>query len=231
MTRIAIIPARAGSQRIPGKNIRDFCGKPMIAWPIGESLAAGCFDHVLVSTDSPEIAKISESFGAIAPFERPVALADHHTPTAPVIRHALEWYTTHVGAIELACCIYPTTPLLDRLDVLRGLKLIEESDEADFAFSVTRYSSPIQRALRVDVRGRVGAIHPEYSMTRTQDLEPAYHDAGQFYWGRARAWMKEAPIFGSRSLAVVMAERRVQDIDTPEDWISAEVAFRIQREK
>lgn len=231
MKRIAVIPARAGSQRIPGKNIREFCGKPMIAWPISEALAAGCFDHVLVSTDSPEIARISESFGAIAPFVRPIALADHHTPTAPVIRHALEWYTTHVDKVELACCIYPTAPLLDRLDVLRGLKLLEESREADYAFSVTRYSSPIQRALRIDVRGRVGAMHPEYNMTRTQDLESAYHDAGQFYWGQARAWVTEAPIFGPRSLAVVVPAQRVQDIDTPEDLISAEVAFRIQREK
>lgn len=231
MTNIAIIPARAGSQRIPGKNIRDFCGKPMIAWPIIEARAAGCFDQVLVSTDSPEIAAISESFGAVAPFQRPVALADHHTPTAPVMRHAVEWYTAHVGEIRLVCCIYPTAPLLDRLDLLRGMALLEGSNEADFAFSVTRYSSPIQRALRVGADGHVGAMHPEYSMTRTQDLEPAYHDAGQFYWGRARAWMEETPIFGPRSLAVVVPSQRVQDIDTPEDWISAEVAFRLQREK
>lgn len=230
MSRIAIIPARAGSQRIPGKNIRDFCGKPMIAWPIAEALAAACFDQVLVSTDSPEIASISISAGAIAPFIRPPELADNHSPTVPVIRHALQWYADNVGEVELACCIYATTPLLRLTDLQRGLGMLEERTDIDYVFSVARYPSPVQRALRMDAAGRVNAMHPEHSMTRTQDLEPAYHDAGQFYWGRSRAWLDEKPIFGPGSLGIVIPADRAHDIDNPEDWTRAEVAFRAQRE-
>lgn len=229
MTNIAIIPARGGSQRIPGKNIRDFCGKPMIAWSIEEALASACFDHVLVSTDSPAIAAVAQSLGAIVPFERPAALSGDHVATAPVVRHALEWYAGNRGDVGAACCIYATAPLLDRADLVRGLELIEAND-CDFAFSVARYASPIQRALRLGAGGHVQVLQPEFSQVRTQDLEPTFHDAGQFYWGRAGAWLRGAPIFGPRSLAVVVPARRVQDIDTPEDWDSAEIAFRIQRE-
>jgi N-acylneuraminate cytidylyltransferase len=229
VTNIAIIPARGGSQRIPDKNIREFCGKPMIAWSIEEALASACFDHVLVSTDSPAISAVAKSLGAIVPFERPAALSGDHVATAPVVRHALDWFRRSLGEVSAACCIYATAPLMDRADLVRGLELIEGND-CDFAFSVARYASPIQRALRLGADGHVQVLHPEFSQVRTQDLEPSYHDAGQFYWGRAQAWLCDAPIFGPRSLAVIVPACRVQDIDTPEDWDSAEVAFRIQRE-
>ena len=223
--RVAIIPARGGSKRIPRKNIKDFSGKPMIAWSIEAAKVSGCFHKIIVSTDDQEIADIARQWGAEVPFTRPPELSDDYTGTVPVIRHAIQWLETHEGKVEYACCIYATAPFVVAQDLQTGLALINGS-EYDYAFSVTSYAFPIQRAVRITEQGRAVMFNPEHYMTRSQDLEEAWHDAGQFYWGTAEAWCEERAIFGEGSVPVKLPRHRVQDIDTLEDWIRAEWLFR-----
>lgn len=222
---VAIIPARGGSKRIPRKNVKDFYGKPMIAWSIEAAKASGCFDKIIVSTDDPEIADIARQFGAETPFMRPAALSDDYTGTIPVIRHAVEWLNQNDAPVEYACCIYATAPFILPEDLKQGLQLIKESGSS-YAFSVTSYAFPIQRAVRITKNGRVAMFNPEHFQTRSQDLEEAWHDAGQFYWGTADAWCEQRAIFGEDSLPVRLPRHRVQDIDTAEDWKRAEWLFR-----
>ncbi len=221
--KIAVIPARGGSKRIPHKNIKPFCGKPMIAWSIEAALASGCFERVVVSTDSPEIAEVAKAHGAELPFMRPAALSDDFTGTIPVIRHAAE----ALGLPDEAalCCLYATAPFVQATDLQRGLKVLESAD-LDYAFSVTSYAFPIQRALRITPDNRTEMFTSEAFNTRSQDLEEAFHDAGQFYWGRVAAWRAEKPIFDANSAPVLLPRARVQDIDTPEDWQRAELMFK-----
>ncbi|CAD5257080.1 MULTISPECIES: pseudaminic acid cytidylyltransferase [Halomonadaceae] len=225
MNRIAIIPARGGSKRIPRKNIKDFCGKPMMAWSIEAAKASGCFDRIIVSTDDREIAKVAEQWGAEAPFLRPNDLADDYTGTLPVIRHAVEWVNDHEMIVGYACCVYATAPFVTPEDIQRGWELMQQS-VASFVFSVTSYAFPIQRAIRITENGRVAMFNPEHFQTRSQDLEEAWHDAGQFYWGTADSWLEEKMIFGEDSVLVKLPRNRVQDIDTPEDWARAEWLFK-----
>lgn len=225
MNRIAIIPARGGSKRIPRKNIKDFCGKPMMAWSIEAAKASGCFDRIIVSTDDREIAKVAEQWGAEAPFLRPNDLADDYTGTLPVIRHAVEWLNDHEMMVGYACCVYATAPFVTPEDIQRGWELMQQS-VASFVFSVTSYAFPIQRAIRITENGRVAMFNPEHFQTRSQDLEEAWHDAGQFYWGTADSWLEEKMIFGEDSVLVKLPRNRVQDIDTPEDWARAEWLFK-----
>ncbi len=226
--RLAVIPARGGSKRIPRKNIREFAGKPMIAWSIEAARASSCFDRVIVSTDDAEIAEVARQWGAEVPFMRPAALADDHTGTIPVIAHAIDWLRAHGETPEQVCCVYATAPFVQPEDLRRGLEALQSRD-ADYAFSVTRYAFPIQRALRITDDGHVAMFQPEHFATRSQDLEEAWHDAGQFYWGRAAAWLEERPLFAAGSVPVVLPPHRVQDIDTPEDWVRAEWLFRAMR--
>ena len=223
--RLAVIPARGGSKRIPRKNIREFAGKPIIAWSIEAARASGCFDRILVSTDDPEIAAVAREHGAEAPFTRPAELADDHVGTVPVIAHAVRWQEEQGDAVTAACCIYATAPFCRAEDLREGLRLLEQGG-ADYVFPVAGYGFPIQRAVRLDAEGRVGMFQPEHGATRSQDLEPAYHDAGQWYWGTRDAWLEGRPIFAPDSRAVVLPASRVQDIDTPEDWARAELMFR-----
>lgn len=222
--RVAVIPARGGSKRIPRKNIRAFCGRPMIAWSIEAARASGCFDRVIVSTDDDEIAVVAEQHGAEAPFRRPAELADDHAGTVPVIAHAIEWLQARGEPPGEVCCLYATAPFVRPGDIERGLKALESGD-ADYAFSVTSYAFPIQRALQITDAGRVTMFHPEYVNTRSQDLEEAWHDAGQFYWGTTEAWQAERPVFLSDANPVHVPRYRVQDIDTPEDWHRAELMY------
>ena len=219
---VAIIPARAGSKRIPRKNIKDFCGKPMIAWSIEAALQSNCFDRVIVSTDDVEIADVAKRYGAEVPFMRPAVLADDHTGTTAVIRHAVEWCMQQGDQPEYACCIYATAPFILPADIQRGFEALVNAG-CDYAFSVTSYPFPIQRAIRVTPQGRVEMFHPEQFNTRSQDLEEAYHDAGQFYWGRSSAWLTEKIIFSQAAAPVLLPHYRVQDIDTIEDWQRAEL--------
>jgi len=223
--RVAIIPARGGSKRIPRKNIRDFCGKPMIAWAIEAARASGCFDKIIVSTDDREIADIAQKWGAEVPFMRPPTLSDDYTGTIPVIRHAIHWLDANEIKVGYACCIYATAPFLKAQDLQAGWGLISGS-EYDYAFSVTSYAFSIQRAIRITEQGCIAMFNPQHFKTRSQDLEEAWHDAGQFYWGTAGAWCEERTIFGEGSVPVKLPRHRVQDIDTPEDWIRAEWLFR-----
>lgn len=221
--KVAVIPARGGSQRIPRKNIKPFGGRPMIAWSIAAALDSGCFDRVVVSTEDAEIAEVARACGAEQPFVRPAELADHHTGTLAVMRHAVEALGLPDDA--LACCIYATAPFIDVADLRRGHDLLAAS-AADYAFSVTRYPFPIQRAIRLTADGRVTMFDPAQFARRSQDLEEAFHDAAQFYWGRATAWRAERPLFGHGAIPVVLPRHRVQDIDTPEDWERAEWLWR-----
>ncbi|WP_454913474.1 pseudaminic acid cytidylyltransferase [Stutzerimonas chloritidismutans] len=223
--RLAVIPARGGSKRIPRKNIKLFCGKPMIAWSIEAALQSGCFDQVVVSTDDAEIAEVARQHGADVPFTRPAELSDDYTGTVPVIRHAIEWFTQQGRTVEQVCCLYATAPFVTAQDLNRGMQVLQ-GDDCDYAFSVTSYAFPIQRAIRINGQGRVEMFNPEHFNTRSQDLEEAFHDAGQFYWGRADAWLQGKQIFSPDALPVLLPRHRVQDIDTPEDWARAEWLFK-----
>ncbi|MCQ6262011.1 pseudaminic acid cytidylyltransferase [Alcanivorax sp. MM125-6] len=225
---VAIIPARGGSKRIPGKNIKPFQGRPMIAWSIRAALESGCFQRVIVSTDDEGIAKVAREWGAETPFMRPPELADDHTGTLPVIAHALQWLAGRGETVETACCLYATAPFVRPEDLRAGRDRLNRGD-VDYAFSVTRYAFPIQRALRITPEGRVGMFQPEHFSTRSQDLEEAWHDAGQFYWGRALAWREQRPLFSEAAAPIELPRHRVQDIDTPEDWERAEWLFKAMR--
>ena len=223
--KIAVIPARGGSKRIPRKNIRMFCGKPIIAYSIAAAQQTGLFDQVVVSTDDEEIASVAREFGATTPFIRPTELADDFTGTNAVVKHAVAWFNAQSNDVTHACCLYATAPLVQARFITEGYEALARSDAA-FAFSITSYAFPIQRAVRVTPDGRVDAIYPEHRMTRSQDLEHAYHDAGQFYWGTARAFLEDMPLFAPHSIGVILPRQLVQDIDTLEDWEQAELMYR-----
>lgn len=222
--KIAVIPARGGSKRIPRKNIRDFAGKPMIAHAIDAALASGMFEHVVVSTDDQEIAEIARARGAELPFMRPAELADDHTPTVPVIAHAVQVCSELGWQVDYACCIYPGVPFIEIDDLRCAFSLLAKTGAA-YSFPITEFPSAIQRALRRLPDGRIVPMQPEYELTRTQDLEPAYHDVGQFYWGSAQSWYS-CPRIHSSGAGLPIPNWRVVDIDTPEDWARAEFLFK-----
>jgi pseudaminic acid cytidylyltransferase len=222
--KIAVIPARGGSKRIPRKNMIDFCGKPMIAYAINAAQLSGLFEHVVVSTDDEEIAHIARAWGAETPFMRPVELSDDHTPTVPVIAHAITSCQALSWNIDYACCIYPGVPFIQIDDLKRALELLQNSDAA-YSFPVTEFPSAIQRALRRLPDEQIQSFYPEYELTRTQDLEAAYHDAGQFYWGKPDAWLTRNRIYSS-AVGLPIPNWRVVDIDTPDDWARAEYLYR-----
>lgn len=224
---LAVIPARGGSKRIPRKNIKPFCGKPMIAWSIEAALASGCFDRVMVSTDDEEIAAVARKYGAEVPFMRSAELADDYAGTTPVIRDAILRYAELYEMPTFVCCLYATAPFVQPADLQQGLAMLQQVDDAAYAFSVTSFPAPIQRALRVNQQGRVEMFQPENFHTRSQDLEPAFHDAGQFCWGRAQAWLDQQIVFSISSLPVILPRYRVQDIDTIDDWLRAELLFEL----
>lgn len=222
---VAVIPARAGSKRIPGKNTRPFCGRPIIEYSIQAALQAEVFDRVMVSTDSDPIAELAIAAGAEAPFRRPLELADDFTPTIPVIRHAIQSIETVADPIEFCCCLYPTAPFVTVSDLRLGLEKLQQHPAAEFAFPITTFSFPIFRSLQFD-GDKLAMFFPEYENTRSQDLPEAWHDAGQFYWGTARAWQEATGIYSNASVGIPIPRYRVQDIDTLEDWVRAEAMFR-----
>ena len=226
--RIAVIPARGGSKRIPRKNIKDFCGKPMIAWSIEAALQSGCFDEVVVSKDDLEIAEMARDNGAKVPFMRPQTLADDFTGTGPVVAHAIEQFKLAGQICQEVCCLYATAPFLRATDLQQGLQILRDRG-SEYAFSVTSYAFPIQRAVRINADGNIEMFQPKYFTVRSQDLEHAFHDAGQFYWGTNSAWMEGKAIFAQHSSPVILPRYRVQDIDTPEDWVHAEALFKALR--
>ena len=218
---MAIIPARGGSKRIPRKNLKPFDGMPMIVRSIRTALDSGLFDQVVVSTDDEEIANVARAHGADVPFLRPAQLADDFTGTAAVIVHALQ----QLPAFDYACCVYATAPLLQARYLREGLELLEQHADKSFAFSVTGFGFPVQRALTLDGQGALTALYPQFRDTRSQDLPEAFQDAGQFYWGRREAWLRGEVLYSPASLPVILPRHLVQDIDTAEDWTRAEYLY------
>jgi N-acylneuraminate cytidylyltransferase len=223
---LAVIPARGGSKRIPRKNIRPFLGVPLLARTIGILTEARVFDRIVVSTDDDEVADVARQAGAEVPFRRPAELANDTAATLPVIAHAIREMRARNFDSAYVCCVYPAAVLSRADDVRAALELLRPAD-VDYVFTATTFPFAIQRALRRMPDGRCEMFWPEHRETRSQDLEPAFHDAGQFYFGRRDAWLEGRPIFGPRSHLLELSRYRVQDIDTPEDWARAEVIFRL----
>jgi len=224
--KIAIIPARGGSKRIPQKNIKLFCGKPIIAYSIEAALASGCFERVIVSTDNQEIADIALQYGAEVPFFRPACIADDYATTIEVIQHAI--ITLALEDSALICCLYATAPFVTPRSLVKGLEMLT-AEGLDYCFSATEFTFPIQRAFRLNQTGRVEMFQPEYFNTRSQDLESAYHDAGQFYWGTYGAFSAGKPIFSSNAKPLILNASQVQDIDTNDDWNKAVFLYELLR--
>jgi len=222
---LAIIPARGGSKRIPGKNIRRFCEQPLIAYSIIAAKNSGLFEKVIVSTDSEEVASIAREYGADVPFMRPEHLSNDVIGTRPVTNHAIDYCREHFFEPEYCCCIYATAPFLQAQYLEQGLQALKAQPEKHFAFSVTSFPFPVQRAIKL-INGSVEAMYPADIWKRSQDLEEAYHDAGQFYWGSTAGYLSEQAIFSEASIPVVLPRHLVQDIDTQEDWVRAELMYK-----
>ena len=223
---LAVIPARGGSKRIPRKNVRPFDGKPILAYSVEAALRSGVVDRLVVSTDDPEIAEIARSFGAETPFVRPPELANDHVHIGAVLRHAVRWAIDAGSPPDFVCCLFATAPFLTPDAIRDGLERLRADPGKLYAFGAAQFSFPIQRAVRIRPDGGVEPFRPECMSMRSQDLEPAYHDAGQFFWGRAEAVLSGTSIFSPRSIPVVIPPFRVQDIDSPEDWERAEYLHR-----
>lgn len=221
---IAILPARGGSKRIPRKNIRDFHGRPAIGWPIAAALASGLFARLVVTTDDAEIAQVAVAFGAEAPFLRTADLSDDHSGTTDVIRDSVKRLA--LGPEVAVCCIYPTALFITPVDLTCGYQRLE--DGADWVLGVGAYHNPIDRAYRLE-GCRLVPRQPDKMTMRSQDLETAYFDAGQFYWARAERWLDTAAHVWDGAAGVVLPPERAVDIDTPEDWARAERLAALQR--
>ena len=225
---LAIIPARGGSKRIPRKNIKDFLGKPIIAYAIETALNCGLFSDVMVSTDDPEIAEIAKNYGAAVPFLRSKNNADDFASTVDVIKEVEREYNARFSLVfNKICCIYPTAPLIKTEHLRAGLSLLSESD-FDAVFPVVPFSYPIWRGLEV-TDGRVKMVWPENQNVRSQDLKPVYHDAGQWYWYNPTKITDS--LFTSNTASIILSEEEVQDIDTPSDWLMAEMKYKLLYEK
>lgn len=228
MRSIAIITARGGSKRIPHKNIKDFCGKPIIAYSIQAAMEAGCFDEIMVSTDDPVIAEVAEKYGAKVPFMRSEKNSDDFSTTRDVLREVLEEYEKRGENFDCACGIYPTAPFLTGERLREAVTLLEEK-KADSVIPVVAFSFPPQRGLIMD-EGRVEFKWPENALVRSQDLEPFYHDCGQFYCLDTKAFAQQNLLFMKTTYPVVMSELEVQDIDNETDWKLAELKYRLIHE-
>ncbi len=221
--RLAVIPARGGSKRIPRKNIRDFAGKPIIAYSIECAKQSGLFDQVIVSTDDEEIAGVARNFGAAVPFIRPSELADDFTDTTAVMAHAVDRIAQEQNVqLSAVCCIYPTAPFVSADDLQKGLAQLESGNWL-YVFSAASFGSPIFRSFRKNANGGLKMFFPDQFSVRSQDLPEALHDCGQFYWGTPDAWLSKAKIFDGHSSIVTIPRWRVQDIDSEEDWTRAEL--------
>ena len=224
--KLALIPARGGSKRIPRKNIRLFRGRPMIAWSIAAAQASECFDRIIVSTDDQEIAEVATRYGADVPFLRPGHLADDKATTQAVVLHAVHWCDKNSVPVEALCCLYATAPFVQPGDLIEGAAMLEKSPPQSFVFTAASFPFPIQRAIRINADGTSAMFQPDHFNSRSQDLEEAYHDAGQFYWARPSAWATTANFFDD-GRPLLLPRWRVQDIDTEEDWKRAELLHQL----
>ena len=225
MKSLAIITARGGSKRIPRKNIRDFLGKPIISYSIEASLKSNVFDEVMVSTDDDEIAEIAIKYGAKVPFKRSAVTSNDIATTTDVIIEVLDEYKKRGFIFDYACCIYPTAPFV-KAESLKAAYEKMLKDNSNVAIPVVKYSYPIQRALKIDSDGKLSMVYPEHSRTRSQDLDARYHDAGQFYWFKVSSINKNMELLKMKASPIIIPESQVQDIDTEEDWLLAEVKFK-----
>ena len=226
--RVAIITARGGSKRIPKKNIRMFCGKPILAYPVQAAVASGLFTEVMVSTDSEEIAQAAREAGAKTPFMRSTETAGDYATTADVLLEVLTEYEKRGRTFETVCCIYPTAPFVTADKLKQAVALLEESS-VDAVVPVVRFSFPPQRAFVIR-DGLTVMKYPRHAASRSQDLEPYFHDCGQFYCMKTETFMEKRQIFTDRMLSIEMPEMEVQDIDNETDWELAELKYRIMQE-
>jgi len=230
MKPLAIIPARGGSKRIPRKNIKLFLGKPIIAYSIEAAIKSDLFGMVMVSTDDQEIADIAKSFGATVPFFRSKENADDFASTVDVLKEVLATYKKNEKSFECACCIYPTAPFITAALLKESYdRLIKEN--LDSVFPALQYSYPIQRALKLNGNNKMEMFHPEYLNTRSQDLELAFHDSGQFYWFKTLALETKGKLWTNNTGIVIVPEMECQDIDTMEDWMIAEYKWKLLNAK
>ena len=229
MKAVCIIPARGGSKRIPRKNIKDFLGKPLIAYSIEVALKSELFQKVVVSTDDSEIAKIAQEYGAEVPFVRPECLSDDFTGSGDVVKHALSFLEDMGEQYDVLCTLYATAPLLQEKYLKEGLEKLQVNPDAHMAFSVTSMPFPIQRTFKINADNRCEMFTPEHYLTRSQDLEEAYQDAGQFYWENLHNNDTDIT-FGKSSIPIILPRHLVQDIDTLEDWKRAEIMYKVLQE-
>ncbi len=222
---IAVIPARGGSKRIPKKNIKLFYGKPLIAWSIEAAIKSQLFDRIILSSEDQEIIKIGKEYGAEAPFLRPINLSDDFSSTDDVMKHAALWIKDNSINVNSLCCIYATAPFLLIDDLVLGLKKFKEGNFS-YVFSATDYSASIFRSFEYSDNNGINMFYPENYEKRSQDLPKAYHDAGQFYWGKLDAWINKENVFSKFSYPIILPRWRVQDIDTIEDWERAEIIMK-----
>lgn len=221
---VAIIPARGGSKRIPRKNVRPFCGKPIIAWSIEAARSSNLFDEVMVSTDDADIADVATQFGAVVPFPRQPQTSGDHATITDVMREVLQTYRDRGREFDAACCVFATAPFVTADDLIAG-KTTLEGQRRDVVIPVCRYDAPIWRSVALDDDGRLTRNFPEHEFTRSQDLPAAYFDAGQWVWVKVAPFLAGGPIMGSNTGSMILPAERVQDIDTEEDWERAERKF------
>ncbi|MDC0893232.1 pseudaminic acid cytidylyltransferase [Pseudomonadales bacterium] len=227
--RICVIPARGGSKRIPRKNIKEFFGQPIISYSINVAIASKIFDRVIVSTDDAEIAEVAKSFGADIPFMRSKELSDDFVGTGSVTKDAIEWFESQGQAVSDVCCIYATAPFV-QADAINKAYQQMTREKADYCFTVTNFVFPIQRAIKITEDNRLDMFYPSNYALRSQDLEDAWHDAGQFYWGKAEAFKQQKIIFSKDSTPYILPSYLVQDIDTREDWKRAELMYQVLKQ-
>ena len=223
---LAIIPAREGSKRVVGKNIRPLGGIPLIAHTIKAAIKSKKIDRVIVSTDDNQIAEIAKDYGAEIPFIRPKELSNDYVETIPVIKHAIVWFEGNNISIKYVCCLYATAPFIQSQILSKAYQQLKDS-KANYCFSVTSFPFPIQRAIKIIHQNRLNMFFPEYFHARSQDLEEAYHDAGQFYWGNSQAFKDELPFFSESATPYLLPRFLVQDIDSSEDWVRAEAMYQV----
>ena len=228
MSSIAIITARGGSKRIPKKNIKDFCGKPIIAYSIEAALNAGIFDEVMVSTDSEEIKEIAEKYGAVVPFMRSEETSNDYATTNDVLNEVIQKYALKNISFDTFCCLYPTAPFITTERLIEAYDLIEKKC-ADAVIPVVKFNYPPQRAYVTTEEGKIEFQYPKYSLARSQDLRPIYHDTGQFYFYRTSAFMQKKGILCDNTVPIVLSDLEVQDIDYIEDWEIAEIKYKMSR--
>ncbi|WP_217602701.1 pseudaminic acid cytidylyltransferase [Chitinophaga sp. GbtcB8] len=229
MHTLAIITARGGSKRIPGKNIKDFLGKPIIAYSIETARASGLFDEIMVSTDDENIAAVAKKYGAVIPFLRSEQNANDFATTAEVLVEVLEQYKKLGQHFTHVCCIYPCAPFITGSRLKQGFDLLLQK-EADAVFPVMKFHFPIQRAIKINNQGLIEMFQPEHLKTRSQDLEPAYCDSGQFYWLSVPRFLEKKAIWTDNTAVIVIPEMEGHDIDNLDDWKVAEIKYRILNE-